>query len=389
MSNFKVGPTVYFGAGELKELREINCKKAFIVTDPFIVTSGFIKKITDHLDAAGKQYEVFSEIVPDPPLGVVAKGIKAMDAFDGDAIIAIGGGSAIDSAKAISYFRALVKKGLQPNAESKKPLFIAIPTTSGTGSEVTSFAVITDKKFNIKYPLVDEEMVPDMAILDAELVKSVPASITADTGMDVLTHAIEAYVSTESSDFSDALAEKAIKLVFEYLQRAYKDGSDIEAREKMHNASCIAGLAFTNASLGINHSMAHILGGRFHIPHGKANAVLLPYVIEYNADLKTGFSSEYTEAAKRYAEIAKFLNLTSSNNVREGVKALIRGIASLKKTLGIPAKLKELNVERDEFNKNLNDLAEIALKDGCTETNPRKPEVEELKELFQKVYNGI
>ncbi|WP_291578611.1 1-propanol dehydrogenase PduQ [Clostridium sp. UBA6640] len=389
MSNFNMGPKVHFGVGELKELRNINCKRAFIVTDPFMVTSGFINKVTEHLEAASIAYEIFSEIVPDPPLEVVSKGIKAMDKFNPDALIAMGGGSAIDASKAISYFRALVKRGISPEIEIKKPLFIAIPTTSGTGSEVTAFSVITDKKLNVKYPLVDEDMVPDMAILDAELVKSVPPAITADTGIDVLTHAIEAYVSTKNSDFTDALAEKAIKLVFKYLPKAYKDGSDLEAREKMHNASCIAGIAFTNSSLGINHSMAHILGGRFHIPHGKANALVLPYVIEYNADIKSIGRNEYTKAAERYAEIARFLGLTSSNSVREGVRALINGVKNLIRSLGIPNKIKDLNISSSEFDKNLSDMAEIALKDGCTPTNPREPKVEELKELFKKVYNGM
>ncbi|MBU5591901.1 iron-containing alcohol dehydrogenase [Clostridium sp. MSJ-4] len=388
MSNFKVGPNVYFGAGKLEELRKLDCKRVFIVTDPFMVTSGTINKVTENLEAANIEFAIFSDIVPDPPLEIVSKGIKKMDEFNPEAVIALGGGSAIDAAKAIIYFRSLISKGLNQGVEHKKVVFIAIPTTSGTGSEVTAFSVITDKKHNVKYPLVEESMVPDMAILDANLVKTVPNFITADTGMDVLTHAIEAYVSTEHSDFSDALAEKAIKLVFNYLEKAYKNGEDLEAREKMHNASCIAGMAFTNASLGINHSMAHILGGRFHIPHGKANAILLPYVIEYNADLSFNNRNEYSDTAKRYAEIARFLNLTSSNNVREGVKALIRAINSLRKSLGIPSSIKEVNISKKDFEDNIEDLSKIALNDGCTATSPRKPTVEELNILFKKVYEG-
>ena len=388
MSNFKVGPNVYFGAGKLEELRKLDCKRVFIVTDPFMVTSGTINKVTENLEAANIEFAIFSDIVPDPPLEIVSKGIKKMDEFNPEAVIALGGGSAIDAAKAIIYFRSLISKGLNQGVEHKKVVFIAIPTTSGTGSEVTAFSVITDKKHNVKYPLVEESMVPDMAILDANLVKTVPNFITADTGMDVLTHAIEAYVSTEHSDFSDALAEKAIKLVFNYLEKAYKNGEDLEAREKMHNASCIAGMAFTNASLGINHSMAHILGGRFHIPHGKANAILLPYVIEYNADLSFNNRNEYSDTAKRYAEIAKFLNLTSSNNVREGVKALVRAINSLRKSLGIPSSIKEVNISKKDFEDNIEDLSKIALNDGCTATSPRKPTVEELNILFKKVYEG-
>lgn len=388
MNFFSVGPKVYFGEGSLKELRNIKCKRALIVTDAFMVSSGLIKSVTKHLDASGTDYEIFSEIVPDPPIEVVAKGIKAMDKYNPDALIALGGGSAIDAAKAISYFRNLVKVGLSSGLEILKPIFIAIPTTSGTGSEVTSFSVITDKKLNVKYPLVDESMVPDMAILDADMVKSVPKSITADTGMDVLTHAVEAYVSKNASDYTDALAEKAIKLVFRNLKPAYKDGGNMDARDKMHNASCIAGLAFTNASLGINHSMAHILGGRFHIPHGKANALLLPYVIEFNANLRTSSANEYTEAAVKYAEIARFLGLTNSNSVREGVKALILGVKSLIKSLEIPNKLKDLNISEKDFEDNILEMCEIALKDGCTPTNPRGADQEELVQLFRKAYYG-
>lgn len=388
MSIFSVGPKVYFGQGELKKLRDINCKKAFVVTDPFMVTSGFINKVTEQLELGNINYEIFSEIVPDPPIEIVAKGVKAMDKFNPDAVIAMGGGSAIDAAKAISYFRTLVKMGLDSSVKIIKPKFIAIPTTSGTGSEVTAFSVITDKKFNMKYPLVEEAMIPDMAILDAELVKSVPKAITADTGIDVLTHAIEAYVSKNSTDYTDALAEKAIKLVFKNLKRTYDNGEDMEAREKMHNASCIAGLAFTNASLGINHSMAHILGGRFHIPHGKANALLLPYVIEFNAEVRVSAAQEYTRAAIKYAEIAKFLGLTNSNNVREGVKALINGVKALIKSLGIPSKIFELNISEGDFTKNLEEISEIAVKDGCSTTNPREVTSEELKGLFKKAYYG-
>ncbi|WP_017416378.1 1-propanol dehydrogenase PduQ [Clostridium tunisiense] len=388
MSVFSVGPKVYFGQGELKKLREINCKKAFIVTDPFMVTSGFINKVTDQLEQGNIDYEIFSEIVPDPPIEVIAKGVKVMDKFNPDAVITMGGGSAIDAAKAISYFRTLVKTGLDSSAKIEKPKFIAIPTTSGTGSEVTAFSVITDKKFNMKYPLVEEAMIPDMAILDAELVKSVPKAITADTGIDVLTHAIEAYVSTNATDYTDALAEKAIKLVFKNLKRAYDKGDDMEAREKMHNASCIAGLAFTNASLGINHSMAHILGGRFHIPHGKANALLLPYVIEFNANVKMTSAQEYTRAAIKYAEIAKFLGLTTSNNVREGVKALISAVKALIKNLGIPNKILDLKINEVDFKESLNEISDIALMDGCTPTNPREVTREELNELFKKAFYG-
>lgn len=386
MDNFSVKPQIYFGAGSLKYLSTLKCKKAFVVTDPFMVKSGAINKVTDMLDEANIPYEVFSDIVPDPPISLVAIGIKAMDKCNPDVMITLGGGSAIDASKAIRKFRGMVKKGLQPGSQVVDPMFIAIPTTSGTGSEVTSFSVITDTVANVKYPLVDESMLPDVAILDADLVKSVPPAITADTGIDVLTHAIEAYVSTKATDYTDALAEKAIKTVFKYLPKAFKEGSDEEARQKMHNASCIAGLAFTNASLGINHSMAHILGGKFHVPHGRSNAILLPYVIEYNAQLKSTYTKEYTVAAEKYAEIARFLNLTTSNNVKDGVKALIAGIKNLTKYLGIPSSIKNAGVDEKEFKASVKEMSEVAMKDGCTPTNPRVPTAEELEALFMKVY---
>ena len=225
-----------------------------------------------------------------------------------------------------------------------------------------------------------------ISFLIADLVKSVPPVITADTGIDVLTHAIEAYVSTKATGYTDALAEKAIKTVFKYLPKAFKEGSDEEARQKMHNASCIAGLAFTNASLGINHSMAHILGGKFHVPHGRSNAIILPYVIEYNAQLKSTYTKEYTVAAEKYAEIARFLNLTTSNNVKDGVKALIAGVKNLTKYLGIPSSIKNAGVDEGEFKALVKEMSEVAMKDGCTPTNPRVPTAEELEALFMKVY---
>lgn len=387
MNTFEVQPKIYFGVGALERLSELKVTKAFIVTDPFMIKSGFIKKVTEQLEKGNIDYDVFSDIVPDPPIETVVKGMKAMDMSSPDALITLGGGSAIDAAKAICHFKGLVKKGINPESHEKKPLFIAIPTTSGTGSEVTSFSVITDKKANVKYPLVDKELTPDEAILDPELVKSVPKSITADTGLDVLTHAIEAYVSSDASDYSDALAEKAIKLVFKYLPRACNDGNDIEAREKMHNASCIAGLAFTNASLGINHSMAHILGGKFHIPHGRANAILMPYVIEYNADIRSSFKQEYSRAALKYGEIAEFLGLSCSNT-RNAVKSLTNSIRNLIKNLELPKNIKEVGINEEEFKNEIKDMARIALEDGCTKTNPRVPTLEELEELFCKVYYG-
>ena len=388
MNSFSVKPKVYFGQNALEHLSELNYKKAFVVTDPFMIKCGAINTIIAQLDKAGIEYHVFSDIVPDPPIEIIAKGLKVMDMANPDVVIALGGGSAIDATKSIIYFRGMVKKGLYPDAVVEKPEFIAIPTTSGTGSEVTSFSVITDKLKNIKYPLVEEEMLPEKTILDPQLVKSVPSKITADTGWDVLTHAIEAYVSTEASDFSDALAEKAIKMVFEYLPKAYKNGNDEVARKKMHNASCMAGMAFTNASLGINHSMAHILGGKFHISHGRANAILLPYVIEYNADLNDSYNTKNSRAAERYADIARMLGV-SNGNTKMAVKSLINTIKILAKSMGIPRNIKEVGINKVEYMNELSSLAEIALNDECTVTNPRKPELKELEEMFVKVYKGI
>ncbi len=272
-----------------------------------------------------------------------------------------------------------------------KAKMVAIPTTSGTGSEVTSFAVITDKTKNIKYPLADYELTPDIAIVDPDLVMSLPKKITADTGMDVLTHAIESYVSNMASDYTDGLAEKAVELVYNYLPVAYEDGTNREAREKMHNASTIAGMAFTNAFLGINHSLAHKLGGEFHIAHGRANAILLPYVIKYNSTKPTKFVSfpkyEYFIADEKYAKLAKRMGLKASTT-KEGVESLIKAVQDLNKKLGIPSTLKEEGINEKEFLEKLDMLADKAFEDQCTTANPRLPLVTELKEILLESYYG-
>ncbi|MEG2109251.1 MAG: 1-propanol dehydrogenase PduQ [Clostridium sp.] len=375
MKNFEIKTNIYFGEGSLEYLQKIKGKKVFIVTDPFMVKSGTIDKITNNL--TGKEYKIFSDIVPDPPIELIVSGIGELGKFCPDTIVALGGGSAIDAAKAIMDFS---KKIVNINEVE----FIAIPTTSGTGSEVTSFAVITDKEKGAKYPLVSDDLLPNTAILDPELVASVPNFITADTGMDVLTHAIEAYVSKDATDFSDALAEKAVNLVFNYLVRAYKDGNDIEAREKMHNASCLAGLAFNAASLGINHSIAHVIGGKFHVPHGRTNSILLPYVIEYNANMLGYTLTDHSEAAIKYSNLAKIVGLSNSN-VRGNVRSLINEIKKMQKTMNMKTTLSECGVKAEEMLKIKNEIAKIALKDACTITNPRTPNEVEIIDILQKV----
>ena len=278
MKNFQIHTEIFFGEGALARLKELPYRQVFLIADPFTVTGGLLNLVTAPLSAAGISYTLYSDIVPDPPIDKVIGGVKAALLAKAPCMIAVGGGSAIDTAKAIRKFANQMDGDYLPH-------MIAIPTTSGTGSEVTAFSVITDPAENRKYPLASEDMIPDEAILDEELVKSVPAAITADTGMDVLTHAIEAYVSTQNNEFSGAFAEKAVEICGQFLIRSYNDNTDSHARRKMHIAACLAGLAFNSASLGLNHGMAHQLGANFHIPHGRANSILLPYIIEYNSGI--------------------------------------------------------------------------------------------------------
>lgn len=378
MNIFSIKPRICFNKGSIEYLSTIKNKKVCIVTDPFMLKSGAADKIINIFKANKVEYEIFSEIKPDPPVQTVAAGVNKMRTFKPDVIIALGGGSSIDATKSIILFTVKI---LNANGdEYKKPLFIAIPTTSGTGSEVTSFSVIT--MGTTKFPLVDDEIIPDIAIIDADFVKTVPPQITADTAMDVLTHAIEAYVSTNNSDYTDALAEKAVKLVFEYLLRAYKDGNDVVAREKLHNASCMAGMAFTNASLGINHSIAHTIGGNFHIPHGRSNAIILPYVIKYNANLQ---AKEETETARRYAELSRILGLPCSS-IKEGVNSLICAVNVLISETNTPRNLKEANVDGNELFNKLQSMIDAALADNCTKTNPRIPSKEDMSSLIKEIY---
>lgn len=410
MQWFKVPSKIYFEKNATQYLAKMpNISKALIVTDPGMVKLGYVDKVLYYLRKRPDYVhcEIFSDVEPDPSIETVMKGAELMANFQPDAIIALGGGSAMDAAKGMwlfyeypdADFHGLKQKFLDirkrvvkyPKLGSKAQ-FVAIPTTSGTGSEVTSFSVITDKKANIKYPLADYELTPDVAIIDPQFVMTVPKVVTADTGMDVLTHALEAYVSVMANDYTDGLAMKAIQLVFEYLPRAYRNGSDEVAREKMHNASTIAGMAFANAFLGINHSLAHKLGAEFHIAHGRSNTILMPHVIRYNATKPKKFAAfpkyEHFIADKRYAEIARMLGLPA-RTTEEGVESLVQAIIKLAKELDIPMSLETNGVDLAEFESKVDYLAERAFEDQCTTANPKLPLVTELAEIYRQAYKGV
>lgn len=408
MQWFKVPPKIYFENGSISYLQNMdNINRVLIVTDETMVRLGYVDMVTYQLSKRSEKCysEVFSNVSPDPDVETVWKGLEVAKRFNPDSIIALGGGSAIDAAKAIWMFCEYpemdfkmlkmqfmdIRKRIYKYPKNHKIPLIAIPTTSGTGSEVTSFAVITDRKENIKYPLADYYLTPSVAIVDPQFVKSLPKSATADTGMDVLTHAVEAYVSTMASDYTDALAEKAAKLVFDYLKRSYDYGQeDLRAREKMHNAAAIAGMAFSNAFLGLNHSMAHKLGGEFHIPHGRANAILLPYVIAYNSQKPSKFVGfpkyEHFIADEKYVSLAHILGF--GGNKEEAIEKLIASISDLNKHFGIPSSLKEYGISEEEFLRKVDLLSERAHQDQCTGTNPRYPLVSEIKEIYLKCYYG-
>lgn len=410
MQWFKVPPKIYFEKNAVQYLAKMpDISRAFIVTDPGMVKLGYVDKVLYYLRRRPDYVhsEIFSEVEPDPSIETVMKGVDMMRSFEPDVIIALGGGSPMDAAKAMwlfyehptADFNALKQKFLDIRKRvykypklGQKAKFVAIPTTSGTGSEVTSFAVITDKKTNIKYPLADYELTPDVAIVDPQFVMTVPKHVTADTGMDVLTHAIEAYVSNMANDYTDGLAMKAIQLVFEYLPRAYQNGADELAREKMHNASTIAGMAFANAFLGINHSLAHKLGAEFHIPHGRANTILMPHVIRYNAAKPKKFTAfpkyEYFKADQRYAEIARMLGLPA-RTTEEGVESLVQAIIKLAKQLDMPLSIEACGVSKQEFESKVEKLAELAFEDQCTTANPKLPLVSDLVHIYRQAFKGV
>ena len=403
---------VYFKRGctpvALDELGTVMGKKrCFIVTDSFLYKNGFTKSIEAKLDQMGIVHTCFSDVEPDPSLASARAGAAAMRAFEPDCIIALGGGSAMDAGKImwVLYenpdadfddmamdFMDIRKRIYTFPKMGKKAYFVAIPTSSGTGSEVTPFAIITDKETGIKWPLADYELMPNMAIVDTDNMISAPKGLTCASGIDVMTHAIEAYVSVMASDYTDSLALKAIKLVFDYLPRAYRDGNDIEARDHMANASCMAGMAFANAFLGINHSLAHKLGAFHHLPHGIANALVLTDVMRYNsAEVPTKMGTfpqyQYPHTLARYAEIGRFVGLTGADD-QEVFEKLLAKLEELKAIIEIKPTIKDYNVDETYFLETLDEMTEQAFNDQCTGANPRYPLMSELKEIYLKAYYG-
>lgn len=378
MSEFLLKPRIRFGQDALSVLAEVPAQNVLLVTDQAMVKFGLASRVTQILRQRGIAFQVWDDVVADPDIATVVRGMKQMDSHYPDLVIALGGGSVIDAAKAVIFALAQTR----PDDSRKRPCFVAIPTTSGTGSEVTSFSVV--KAHAEKLVLVDPSLLPDIAILDPTLVASVPPAITADTGMDVLCHALEAYVSRAASDFSDALAEKVVQQVFRYLPTCWRDGQDLLAREKMHNASCMAGMAFTNASLGITHSLAHALGGVFRVPHGRANALLMADVVAWNADFQGQCD---TDTARKYARLAHLLDLPA-HTTREGVASLLVAIATLKDEMQMPAGIIDTGVDAADFDRRLPEMVGQALRDGCTPTNPRTPDAQSLTELYRQAWSG-
>lgn len=387
MSRFTLPRDLYYGKGSLDVLKTIKGKKAIVVVGGGSMKRfGFLDKVCNNLKEAGMEVRLFEGVEPDPSVETVMKGAAAMREFEPDWIVSIGGGSPIDAAKAMwvfyEYPNTTFEEIIQPFSFPElrqKARFLAIPSTSGTATEVTAFSVITDYQKGVKYPLADFNITPDVAIVDPELAETMPQTLTAHTGMDALTHAIEAYVSTMNSPFTDPLAMRAISMVFEYLPDSYN--SDKNAREQMHYAQCMAGMAFSNALLGIVHSMAHKTGAAYstgHIPHGCANAIYLPYVIQYNAKDAT--------AKQRYADIARTVGLIGDDD--QLVKALCEKIDSYNVRLNIPKTLKEFGVNEEEFLQKLPSVAELAVGDACTGSNPRSITPAQMADLLKCCYYG-
>lgn len=410
---FRTPDKVYYKKGctgvALKELKDVyHSKKAFIVTDSFLYKNGYTKSVTDLLDSMGIAHHTFFDASPDPTLTCARAGAEALAAFGPDVIIAVGGGSAMDAAKIMwlmyehpecdfadlaMRFMDIRKRVYTFPKMGVKAIMVCIATSSGTGSEVTPFAIITDETTQTKYSIADYELLPNIAISDAEMMMEQPKGLTAASGIDVLTHALEAYASMLATDYTDGLALKAAKLVFDYLPRAYRYGKDdVEAREKMANASTIAGMAFANAFLGICHSMAHKLGAHHHVQHGFANALLITEVMKYNAvDAPTKMGTfaqyKYPHTLQRYAEIANYLGLPGKND-QEKFESLIAKIEELKASIGIAKSIKEHGVDEKAFMDIVDVMCEEAFDDQCTGTNPRYPLMSEIKELYLNAYYG-
>lgn len=375
MNTFEIKPKVYFGENSLSALSGLEYENVVIFTDAFMVKSGNADMIKSIMTGC-KNISVFSETIPDPPIELIVKALEFLLEKNTDAVVALGGGSSIDAAK--STILMFGKK------TGKRIPLIAVPTTSGTGSEVTKFAVITDREAGVKYPLVSDKLLPDVAVLSSELVRSVPANITADTGFDVITHALEAYISTSANDFTDAFAQKALELCFEYLPKACKNGNDLEAREKMHIASCLAGMAFNDASLGVNHGIAHALGAVFHIPHGRANAMMLYHVMKFNAELNNVSMNKVPEACRKMAKIARYVGLPSYSE-KQGALNLINEIRKMSKELGIPQTLADVGVSKAEYLKHKNHIIKSAVNDACTVTNPVKIDASSVEMILKGI----
>ena len=410
---FRAPEKVYFKRGcmpvALDELGTVMHKKrAFIVTDSFLYKNGYVKPIETKLDEMGIEHTCFFEVAPDPTLGCATKGAEAMRAFEPDVIIALGGGSAMDAGKIMWVLYEYPDVNFQDMAMDfmdirkriytfpemgKKAYFVAIPTSSGTGSEVTPFAIITDEKTGVKWPLADYQLLPNMASVDTDNMMTQPKGLTSASGVDVLTHALEAYVSVMASDYTDGFALKAMKSVMTYLPSAYENGAkDPEARQKMADAACMAGMAFANAFLGLNHSMAHKLGAFHHVPHGVANALILTNVMRYNAaEVPTKMGTfpqyQYPHALARYAEAARFCGYNGKTD-EEAFEKFLAAIEDLKAKVGIPKTIKEWGIDEKAFLDNLDEMVEQAFNDQCTGANPRYPLMSEIKELYLKSYYG-
>ena len=373
---FILNTKIISGHNALLELDLSKSKKVSIFTDNNMLKIGACDSTIELMKKNNIDYEIFSDIEPDPSFEIVIKCLSKILTFESDTIIAIGGGSVIDTAKSVIYFALEMSKRM-PNG-LKKPFFIAVPTTSGTGSEVTSYAVITDKETHTKVPLVSNEMLPDIALLDSQFTLTVPPRITAETGMDVMTHAFESYVSVNASAFTMPYSEYAIIGVFNNISKAVHNGKDVKARIAMHELSCTAGIAFNNAGLGLIHAMAHALGGRFSQPHGRANAILMPYVIEYNA-------KHCKKSAAKYAKIITLLNVKNIDDDITASNILKSLILELNKTIGINEKITDYGVDKTEFENAIDEMASNALKDVCILTNPVKPSLEDIKNLYRNL----